>query len=106
MDYLHHLCNYSFLLARAGTLSYDQGLERVSFTPNFQTIKRLLVDTLPASSFVTFGVPLWIPTSSPLTQITKAGYLFWRERHIESGGHRIILPLNVSYLCVHIIIYS
>ncbi|ESK91729.1 4 histone acetyltransferase subunit [Moniliophthora roreri MCA 2997] len=62
---------------------------------------------LPPSTFTSFTLPSWLPSSAHLTRIARAVYPYWKERRLERGGHRIIPTLNFdesdtlneSYIC-------
>ncbi|KAL0958917.1 hypothetical protein HGRIS_014234 [Hohenbuehelia grisea] len=75
--------------------------------PAFTEYQDIFSLPIPSSTFASFSVPEWIPSSPNLFRIARTIYPYWKERRIERGGQRIIPPLNgdeadtlnESYVC-------
>jgi hypothetical protein len=64
--------------------------------PPFSDYQDAFSSSLTPSMFATFTVPTWIPQPVQLLHLAKVIYPYWRDRHVERKGHRIIPHLNVS----------
>ncbi|KAJ8074928.1 Enhancer of polycomb-like protein 1 [Marasmius tenuissimus] len=83
------------------------GLETGMTFPPFSDYQDTFSLPLSPSTFTSFTLPTWLPSSAQLTRIARAVYPYWKERRLERGGHRIIPNLNFdesdtlneSYIC-------
>ena len=50
---------------------------------------------LSPSTFTSFTLPSWLPSSPQLTRMARVAYPYWKERRLERGGHRVVPILNV-----------
>ena len=71
---------------------FGQGVE----FPPFSDYQETFSAPLAAANFTMFIVPIWVPTPSQLTCMSRVIYPYWCKRCTERG-HRIIPILNVSY---------
>ncbi|KAG7087533.1 hypothetical protein E1B28_013492 [Marasmius oreades] len=75
--------------------------------PPFSDYQDTFSTPLPPSTFTSFSLPRWLPSSAQLVRIARAVYPYWKERRLERDGHRIIPilnfdesdSLNESYIC-------
>ncbi|KAL0573518.1 Enhancer of polycomb-like protein 1 [Marasmius crinis-equi] len=75
--------------------------------PPFTDYQDTFSSPLTPSTFVSFTLPSWLPSSADLSQMARTIYPYWKERRLERSGHSIIPilnfdegdTLNESYVC-------